>query len=50
MFCDEKKIDMRDVCPKDVKKMLVQRALEEVGSEWHDNEYQGAMAKAPPGP
>ena len=37
MFSDEIKIDMRFVCPKDVKKMLVQRApisvLEEVGSK-----------------
>ena len=37
VFSNEMTIDMRNVCPQDVRKMLVQRArsviLEEVGSE-----------------
>ena len=34
MFSDEIKVDMRFVCPKDVKKMLVQRARSVYWKKW----------------
>ena len=41
VFSDEIKIDMRYVCPKDVKKMLAQRARSVYWKKWaarHDQE------------
>ena len=34
VLSDEEKIDMRYVCPKDVKKMLVQRARSVYWKKW----------------
>ena len=46
IFCNDTKIDMRFVCPKDVKKMPVQTARSVYWKKWAaKHEYEGRVER-----